>query len=185
MRQIALVSLVFFASFAAALEAPVMPKSFIATFTNPPGVDQPLLGSWFYDFDRQTQLVIGGNQASCNRVKAGQYCLTYLNQTTFFVVFPFSRMCCTEAAPGLLSPDWLRTDNATFVGTETVGTRTCDVWLAIGGSKNYYLAERSTGFMCRLDDGGFNWTTISWQAGPIDPAVLTIPEYCRNAPACP
>ena len=168
-----------------ALQAPVMPLSFVATFTNPPGLDQPLLGSWFYDYSAQLQLVIGGNQASCNRVKTGQYCLTYLNASTFFVVFPFSRQCCIEAAPGLLSPDWLRRDNATWVGTEQIGHRICDVWLAEGGSKNYYLAERETGYMCRVDDGGFNWTTVSWQAGPIDPVVLAIPDYCKNAEKCP
>ena len=68
--------------------------------------------------------------------------------------------------------------------TQRVGTRLCDVWLAMGSSRNYWLQERSSGFPCLLDDGGYNFTFVSFQAVPIAAAVVTPPSYCANAPNC-
>lgn len=184
---------------AASPSPPKMPTSFVATFTNPLGALQPYTGTWYYDWARQRQRVDGGNQESCNRVqKSGQYCTTYLTSNAFYVVFPFTKqwsggerdVCCLvsfhsdsntnsvkSSAPGLLYPDWLAKDNATYVGQEKVGPRVCDVWLAMGSDHNYWLQDRS-GFPCRIDDGGFNWTFSSFQAVPIDDSITAIPSYC-------
>jgi len=166
---------------AAAPSPPTMPSRFIATFTNPSAPLQPSTGTWYYDFPSGRQRVDGGNQESCNRLKGnGEYCTTFLTESAFYVAFPFTKQCVKTAAPGLLSPDWLRRDNATWVGSERVGPRTCDVWLARGSSLNYWLQERVTGFACLVDDGGFNWTFSSFQAVPfIDANITTIPSYCK------
>jgi hypothetical protein len=159
---------------------PKMPLQFVATFTNPVGDPlQPYTGTWYYDWTRQRQRVDGGNQASCNRVqKGGQYCTTYLTSDSFYVAFPFTKQCVKSSAPGLLYPDWLAKDNATYVGQEKVGPRICDVWLAMGSDHNYWLQDRA-GFPCKLDDGGFNWTFSSFQAVPVDPSITEIPAYCQ------
>jgi hypothetical protein len=72
-----------------------------------------------------------------------------------FVVFPFREFCCLDESVGLVRPNWLQTDNATFVGTQIVNNRECDVWLAMGNSINYYLNDPSDNFLCLLDDGGW------------------------------
>ncbi len=95
------------------------------------------------------------------------------------------RSSAAQRAASACCADWLRHDNATLVGVERVGRRNCDVWLAMGGSKNYWLSERASGFPCLLDDGGYNWTMSSFQAGPFDGAIVALPPYCANARACP
>jgi hypothetical protein len=170
----------------ASVSPPVLPRSFVATFvTSPQDVSVPLTGVWFYDFDNQVQRIDGGNQLSCNRVNQAppQYCTTFLTPQFFYVVFPFTQKCCTgckfvllkpvlcplqlpqiqESSPGLLRPDWLAHDNATLVGQQRVQGRLCDVWLAMGSSKNYWLSERASGFPCLMDDGGYNFTFTSFQ----------------------
>lgn len=52
----------------AARSPPILPKSFVATFTNPVSSAVPLTGSWYYDFEHQVQRIDGGNQLSCNKV---------------------------------------------------------------------------------------------------------------------
>lgn len=129
----------------------------------------------------------GGNQESCNNAEPGngQYCTTYLTKDAFYVSFPFTGNCYKSAAPGLLAPDWLARDNATYAGTERVGMRTCDVWLAMGSQRNYWLQERVTGFPCRVDDGGFNWTFSSFQAVPVDSSITMVPSACNHARPLP
>jgi hypothetical protein len=187
---------------------PILPRSFVATFTNPKSSVVPFTGSWFYDFDHQVQRIDGGNQLSCNRVcccltslffffsflfltflpqvnnGTPEYCTTFLTPNYFYVVFPCRQFCCTEASPGLLRPDWLVHDNATFVGREKVLSRTCNVWLAMGSSRNYWLDDELTGFPCLMDDGGYNFTFTSFQSIAIDPAVVAIPSYCLTAKSC-
>lgn len=157
---------------------PVLPDTFIATFTNPPGPMQPLTGTWYYDFKNQLQRVDGGNQASCNAISnTGEYCTTYLTSSNFYVVFPFSKKCVKSSSPGLVSPKWLINDNATLAGTEMINGRVCNVWVAYGSSKNAWLQD-GFGFPCRLDDGGFNWTFSSFQHIAFDPTIVQVPEYC-------
>ncbi len=145
-----------FSSLAWCLAPPVLPSSFVATFTNPVDPFVPLTGTWYYDFDKQVQRIDGGNQLSCNRVNnnKAEYCTTFLTPSHFYIIFPFRNACCVESSPGLLRPDWLVHDNATFVGEERILHRVCDVWLAMGSSKNYWIAERKTGFPCRLVRNG-------------------------------
>jgi hypothetical protein len=61
------------------LTPPVMPVSFVGTFTNPVEKLTPYTGTWYYNFEKGVQRVDGGNQASCNRVSPnGEYCTTFL-----------------------------------------------------------------------------------------------------------
>jgi hypothetical protein len=177
--------LLAFVAVVTGLAPPVLPNSFVATFTNPPDPAVPDVGTWYYDWTTGLQRIDGGNQETCNRVSgAPLFCSTYLSATGLLVAFPFQQRCCRESSPGLLRPDWLAHDNATFQGTQRVGSRVCDVWLAMGSSRNYWLQERASGFPCLLDDGGYNFTFISFQAVPIAAAVVTPPSYCANAPSC-
>jgi hypothetical protein len=184
LTMMSLFVVLLYAGLVSSIDIPILPLSFVATFTNPNATLQPQTGTWYYDYINGRQRVDGGNQASCNRIRsAGEYCTTYLMQTgEFYVVFPFTQSCFKSATGvGLLSPAWLRKDNATYVGSERIGNRVCDVWLAMGNAKNYWLQERITHFPCLLDDGGFNWTFSSFQAIPIDASITTIPSYCSNS----
>jgi hypothetical protein len=99
------VLLVIGASAVAAPVAPLMPSTFVASFTNPTQDPlQPLTGVWYYDWVNGRQRVDGGNQESCNRVRpAGDYCTTFLTGTSFYVVFPFIKQCVKSEGPGLVA----------------------------------------------------------------------------------
>ena len=155
--------------------------------------DSPLHPKWsfsyFYDWNlRASRYEHGEGQHDevCKMAKiVGDPC-TVLNAANNKMYLLGASSCCrcdASWAPFTIVPNWLSRDNATYVGTASIGGRAADEWLAYGASDNHYFASTDTSsapirYMEHKNGLLKQWDFTQWEPQTPPPAKFDAPPKC-------
>lgn len=173
---------------------PVWPDGFVAHFReNVPSAGTGWnTGRWLYDWAARRSRFDHDDGQSDNFCQCAQKTdracqLFFTNDTGLWVNVPETGACCRLCAPGLgcstLKPSWLAA--ARYVGTETIGGRTCHTWTERGAVAWDYWSQTEDGVACQYRENivfaprvwhYLNFT--AWDSRRPEEAYFALPAHC-------
>jgi len=166
---------------------PLWPNEFSIAFVDQGGIP----GMMYYNWDIKAQRVDHAAGATeCTRFfNTSDPCSLYFGPKGFNAFFPKNKTCCTGLNIGIVRPDFLK--NQAYHGVVACPCDSgllCDSWGGDAKGEHKYFSVVKNGTPCAFlfkptSDENFLFDTWSFQVGPQNPKLFSIPTNCENP--CP